>query len=229
METVKTKKLATPAGFFVLKTRVTKRSPLSAVIFAWLFLIYETADVIAGRRRCSARFNWHCFFRDESVNQIGMDMKQRSMGPAIKLFCVAAVSALLFSCGKKGDKEIQQDVVAKLNDNNYKNLSVAVKDGVVTLDGTCEGDSCAAKAQHLAASVEDVQSVKNNVQANTKTDLTLRTSVQQIISKYQGVEADVANGVVVLRGTINRDQLQPLMAELQAINPTKIDNQLAIK
>jgi hypothetical protein len=35
--------------------------------------------------------------------------------------------------------------------------------------------------------------------------------------------------VVVLRGSINRNQIQPLMNELTNLQPKKIDNQLAIK
>jgi hypothetical protein len=62
-----------------------------------------------------------------------------------------------------------------------------------------------------------------------KTDLTLRTSVQTIISKYQGVQADVVAGVVILRGTIQRDQLQPLMNELSSLSAKKIDNELAVQ
>ena len=61
------------------------------------------------------------------------------------------------------------------------------------------------------------------------TDLTLRTSVQSIVTKYAGVQAEVASGEVVLRGTISRDLLEPLMTELKALNAKKIDNQLAIK
>jgi hypothetical protein len=100
---------------------------------------------------------------------------------------------------------------------------------MVTLGGSCEGDDCAAQAAKQAAGVARVDSVQNNIQANHKTDLTLRTSVQSIVGQYEGVKADVAAGVVVLRGSINRNHIQRHMNKLTNLQPKKIDNQLAIK
>jgi hypothetical protein len=59
--------------------------------------------------------------------------------------------------------------------------------------------------------------------------MTMRTSVQSIITKYPGVQADVTAGVIVLRGNINRDNLQSLMSDLSILHPQKIDNQLVVK
>jgi hypothetical protein len=55
----------------------------------------------------------------------------------------------------------------------------------------------------------------------------MRTSLQSILSNIPGVQADVTFGVIVLRGTIDRD-LQPLMSDLTKLNPEKIDNQLSV-
>ena len=43
------------------------------------------------------------------------------------------------------------------------------------------------------------------------------------------MQADVAAGVIVLRGNINRDNLQFLMSDLSILHPQKIDNQLVVK
>jgi hypothetical protein len=44
------------------------------------------------------------------------------------------------------------------------------------------------------------------------------------------VQADVSGGVITLRGTIDdRDKLQQLMMDLNALRPQRIDNQLVIK
>lgn len=152
------------------------------------------------------------------------------------LFLMVPIITFSSCGGKKTDEQIQTEVQDKISTRgeggaeNQRNINVTVKDGVVSLTGDCIGDNC---ADSLVAQVKDIDGVKNvesNVrQVQAETDLTLRTSVQSIISKYQGVQADVAGGVVVLRGTIQRDQLQPLMNELGNLQAKKIDNQLAVQ
>lgn len=145
-------------------------------------------------------------------------------------------TALLFlmittSCNNKpNDAELQDNIAKQMQSNQgYTGVNASVKEGVVTLTGACEGENCASEIERQVKGMEGVKKVENNIQHDQSTDLTLRTSVQSTISKYEGVQADVAAGVVVLRGSISRDQVQPLMNELQSHKPKKIDNQLAIK
>jgi osmotically-inducible protein OsmY len=159
------------------------------------------------------------------------------------LFCSRFHLVLLFiagvcftSCGSRSDEEIQKDVSSRLSAEgtgsslNYANVQTNVKEGILTLTGQCEGENCVDSLSTRLKEVKGVKEVKNNVtMADAQTDYTLRTSVQAIISKYQGVQADVAGGVVVLRGSIQRDQLQPLMNELSTVKAKKLDNQLAIQ
>lgn len=146
-------------------------------------------------------------------------------------FAIALLLLLTVSCNDKpSDKDIQSNVTKQLQDNkNYAGVNSTVKDGVVTLTGTCEGDNCAADIEKNIKDVSGVQKVENNITKDNSTDLTLRTSVQSIITKYPGVQADVAAGVVVLRGNIDRVNLQSLMSDLGALHPEKIDNQLVVK
>ena len=144
------------------------------------------------------------------------------------------MALLLASCGGRSDDKIQKDIQEQLQGKDgrtaYQSVKATVKDGTVQLSGTCEGGNCADSVATLVKKVDGVKNVENNIQqAQAETDLTLRTSVQSIISRYQGVQADVAAGVVVLRGVIQRDQIQPLMNELHSLQPKKIDNQLAIQ
>ena len=144
------------------------------------------------------------------------------------LFC----SIILFSCGSRNDEAILKDVNEHLQGHgtNTANVKASVSDGVVSLTGDCTGENCADSLTNQVKEIKGVKEVQNNVtQARVETDLTLRTSVQSIISKYQGVQADVAEGVIVLRGSILRDQVQPLMNELSTLQAKKIDNQLAIQ
>lgn len=146
------------------------------------------------------------------------------------------VTALFASCSSRSDEDIQKDVTDKLSQGasggalNYANVQASVKDGTLTLNGNCEGENCVDSLAERMKDIDGVKEVENNVKkTDAATDLTLRTSVQTIISKYGGVEADVAGGVIVLRGTIQRDQVQPLMNELSTLGAKKLDNQLAIQ
>lgn len=144
---------------------------------------------------------------------------------------IVMILSFAVACGSKpNDEQIQANVDKQLQENQaLRGITATVKDGVVTLSGNCEGEDCVTLAAQEVEKAEGVQQVENNVQRNEGTDLTLRTSVQSIISKYAGVQADVAAGVIVLRGTIARDQVQPLMNELHALQPKKLDNQLAVQ
>ncbi len=147
------------------------------------------------------------------------------------LFAFFAI-AISSSCNnKRSDAEVQQSIKEQLRSNQgYRGVNAVVKDGVVTLTGQCEGENCAQAIMEKVKRIEGVNKIENNIaQADTGIDYTLRTSVQSIISKYEGIQADVAAGVVVLRGSIQRSQLQPLMAELNTLEAKKIDNQLAVK
>jgi len=60
-------------------------------------------------------------------------------------------------------------------------------------------------------------------------DETLRNSVADVIKAYDGVQADVKDGVVTLRGNIKQDDLQSLIMKVQELKPKKVENQLVIK
>ncbi len=147
------------------------------------------------------------------------------------LLAIALLLITVVSCNNKpDDKQIQENVTKQLQDNkNYAGVNSNVKDGVVTLNGMCEGDNCAADIENNIKNVNGVQKVENNITKDNSTDMTMRTSVQSIITKYPGVQADVAGGAIVLRGNIDRDNLQALMSDLGALHPEKIDNQLVVK
>ncbi len=106
---------------------------------------------------------------------------------------VALLMMVGASCNNKpNDKEIQDNVTSALHDNkNYAGVNSTVKDGTVTLTGMCEGDNCAADIEKNIKDVDGVQKVENNIVKDNSTDLTMRTSVQSVITKYAGVQADV--------------------------------------
>jgi len=60
-------------------------------------------------------------------------------------------------------------------------------------------------------------------------DESLRNNVSDVIKPYDGVTADVKDGVVTLRGNIKQDELQTLIMKVQELKPKKVENQLVIK
>ena len=137
---------------------------------------------------------------------------------------------------KPKDTDIQASFNEKAKANaQMANISASVTDGVITLSGQCPDAACKSSAEETARDVKGVKSVVNNIVVDTPApvvindDATIRTSVNPIVAKYQGVTADVQNGTVTLRGNIKRDDLQKLMMALQESNIKNVNNQLTVK
>jgi hyperosmotically inducible protein len=94
-------------------------------------------------------------------------------------------------------------------------------------------ENCRTSAEKTVKDIDGVKSVVNNIQiaqVQVTDDAALKSSAEQVAAKYSGVQADVAAGVITLRGTIDdREKLQQLMMDLNALRPQRIDNQLVIK
>jgi len=73
------------------------------------------------------------------------------------------------------------------------------------------------------------QDKTTNTPVEINPDVTLRTSVDNVLKSYDGVTADVKDGVITLRGSIKQDDLQPLIMKVQELKPKKVENQLTIK
>jgi hyperosmotically inducible periplasmic protein len=141
----------------------------------------------------------------------------------------------MFSCKKKNkDPEIQSALNAKVQtDPNLAGVTTSVHEGTVTLTGTCADENCRTNAEKAVKDIDGVSKVVNNITVAPVViteDATIRNSLSGVTGKYPGVQADVNAGVITLRGTIeNREKLQDLMTELNALRPKRIDNQLVIK
>jgi hypothetical protein len=73
------------------------------------------------------------------------------------------------------------------------------------------------------------ESTTTNTPVEINPDVTLRTSVDNVLKSYDGVTADVKDGVITLRGSIKQDDLQTLIMKVQELKPKKVENQLTIK
>ena len=146
---------------------------------------------------------------------------------AVSLFGVPACKA------KNRDAEIQTAINNKTqSDPNLAGVSASVVEGTVTLSGTCADEPCRQNAEKSVKDIDGVKNVVNNITVAPVTvspDAQLQTSVQEVAGRYDGVQASVTNGVITLRGQIERDRLQNLMQDMNALRPQRIDNQLVIK
>ncbi|HEY0679572.1 MAG TPA: BON domain-containing protein [Chitinophagaceae bacterium] len=157
---------------------------------------------------------------------------------AFLLAFAVMLSASLISCkAKNTDAEIQTEVNKQLADEAGSSLNASVSNGVVTLTGTCKDEECRRSCAEEVKGVKGVKDVVNNITvATTSTapvevtaDAPLQEAVNNVLKEYKDVKAEVKDGVVTLRGEIKRDNLQELMAAVNALKPKKVDNQLAIK
>lgn len=154
-----------------------------------------------------------------------------------RLFGALLLAMTLFlhpSCkGKNRDAEIQTAINTKTQtDPSLAGVSATVVNGEVTLTGSCADEPCRQNAEKAVKDIDGVKKVVNNITVAPVTvtpDTQLQSSAQEVASRYEGVQASVADGVVTLRGEVKRDQLQNLMQEMNALRPKRVDNQLVIK
>ena len=85
------------------------------------------------------------------------------------------------------------------------------------------------KNKKAESTTQENKNNENNNSVEISSDATLRSSVNDVVKAYNGVEADVKDGVVTLRGNIRQADLQPLIMKVQELKPKKVDNQLVIK
>lgn len=149
-------------------------------------------------------------------------------------FLLVSLSMFDACKAKNRDADIQTAFNSKAQtDPNLAGVSAMVVDGTVTLTGTCADEACRSNAESAVKDIEGVKKLVNNIQVaqvQVTDDAPLRSSAEQVVSKYEGVQTDVSGGVITLRGTIaDREKLQQLMMDLNALRPKRVDNQLVIK
>src|ERR1700757_5170043 len=81
----------------------------------------------------------------------------------------------------ESDAQIQADVMKSLDNKRFKDVSVSVHDGVVTLNGTVDLYSAKQDADNKAHHRKDVKSVENQIQVvgPVVEDATLRNKLAE--------------------------------------------------
>ena len=156
------------------------------------------------------------------------------------MFSGALLLSVSFTACKSNtsDADIQTEVNKKLADEAGSGLTATVSGGVVTLSGTCKTEQCRQSCADEVKDVKGVKSVVNNVTVAAATDpgpvditadAPLQEAANNVVKNYKDVKAEVKDGVITLRGEIERSKLQDLMASLNALKPKSVENQLVIK
>lgn len=158
---------------------------------------------------------------------------------ALMLAGALSLSASFISCkGGNSDANIQQEVTKKLAGEAGSGITATVNNGVVTLSGTCKDEQCRDNCAAEAKDVKGVKNVVNNITVSAPqetapvvitADAQLQEAVNNIVKEYKDVKAEVKDGVITLRGDIERSKLQGLMISLNALKPKKVENQLSVK
>ena len=154
-----------------------------------------------------------------------------------KIFLAVFLSAsvLFFSCAPK-DADVQAKITEKFAATpELAGASASVDKGVATLTGELANEAARTEAENAAKDVKGVKSVVNNttVMAPPPPPAPVASAMDQAVmdatKDFPTVTATVNNGEITLTGTLDRSKLPTLMQSLNALNPSKINNELTLK
>lgn len=147
-------------------------------------------------------------------------------------FMVATITGCK-STPKDADVKIAvQDAIQ--SSPNLTTSDIVVDNGVVTITGMVTDEASKDALGKAAAAVHGVKSVVNNLtvevaKVDVSMDTPLALAVKDATKDFPTVAATVNDGVVTLKGELNKADLQKLMMAVNALKPKKVDNQLVIK
>ncbi|MET0466267.1 MAG: BON domain-containing protein [Chitinophagaceae bacterium] len=131
------------------------------------------------------------------------------------------------------DADIKTEVEAALaTEPGYAGVSVAVAEGVVTVNGEVADPGSKSGLQSRVESVKGVKSVKDNTSVAAPpppaepviaADDPLTKGVNDAIKDYPGVTATVNDGVISLSGEIKSADWKKLKKSLDGLRPKKTD------
>lgn len=162
-------------------------------------------------------------------------MKNRSLNSIFAGLVLFLISFQIISCGGENNDAAIQTQITSITQTTpeLEAVSASVSKGVVTLVGQCKSEKDRERAEKAIKNINDVKDVINNITVTENlviaSDSELRDQAAEEIKKYKGIQTDVNNGVITLRGSIDKDKLQQLIMDLNALKPKRIDNQLVVE
>jgi osmotically-inducible protein OsmY len=162
-------------------------------------------------------------------------MKNRRLFQLLAGFMLFLISFQLVSCGgDNNDANIQTQITSLTQTTpELETISASVSKGVVTLVGQCRSEKDRERAEKAIKNIDDVKNVINNVTVTDNIVVTpdnqLRDGATNALKKYKHVQSSVSNGVITVRGSLDKDDLSQLIMDLNALKPKRIDNQLVVE
>ena len=155
-----------------------------------------------------------------------------------KFFILLAISSLItiFSAchnQTKKDADIKEAVKKTLKDDPAAtNVTADVKDGVVTLSGTCLNDQLKEQCTRRIETVPEVKSVVNNctvLHETVMTDDELNRQLYDLtkdLSTINSIKIEAMDGIVQIAGPVTRIEWDILKAAIDKLKPKGYDTTL---
>lgn len=165
-------------------------------------------------------------------------MKKITIKLIAALMVFSVMTAVLSGCkSKPKDSDVKAAIETLLQTKaSALGTTVTVDKGVATLEGEVADEASKKDLGEATAGVMGVKSVVNNLSitpaapVSIAMDDPLTAAVKDATKDFPTVSSTVSDGVITLKGEIQKANLQKLMMALQALKPKKVDNtQLVIK
>jgi hyperosmotically inducible periplasmic protein len=152
------------------------------------------------------------------------------------LLAFVLMGTLSFSLTSCKNEPKDSDLVSKAKSVIPEGVSIDVKKGVATLSGEYIDDTAKQSTENAVKAIPGIKSVEDNATVKAASnnvedsmDSVLKSKVNELLKGYNGVTADINNGIVTLNGELNRDELPKLMQAINALQPKKIEQKLLLK
>lgn len=140
-----------------------------------------------------------------------MNVRGLLKSSVLALVFVGALDGIKCLAQAPQDTQIQSDVSKALDNKRFKDVKIAVQNGVVTLTGTVDVYSAKEDADHKAHHRKNVKAVQNLIEVGGPTveDVTLRNKLSEKLTydrvgygttAFNAFTISVLNGVVTLGG-----------------------------
>jgi hyperosmotically inducible protein len=165
-------------------------------------------------------------------NELMKNIKHSYLVVATAFFFISFCNV---ACGGANNDAAIQTKISSITQNTaeLQSVSASVSDGVVTLIGNCRTEEDRERAEKAVEKIDDVKDVINNITITNNVTVTsdgdLRDQVDKVVKKYKRVQAQVDNGIITVRGNLDKDDLQQMMMDLNGLRPKRIDNQLVVE
>lgn len=120
--------------------------------------------------------------------------------------------------------KVKQNKLKNMKINNLK-IAMILGLGIATFNlSSCNNDKVKETQTEVSNELDSINTPDIDITPDSK----LENDVETAIKGFEGVKADVDDGVVILKGQISRDRLPALMKIINDLKPKKVENKLEI-